>query len=540
MWSMLSQDFMGFAEAFKSESADFVDYLGNIAADVVGRGDVYAGDEMLKAATQSRALSAEQLRRLQEAASTYTLAIQPSEEDAFVAWMKTNPLSSRNAQRLLAEISEDPLRGSGGSPPGKAGAESLQSKPAAMTPSRRSTEWPDEPIDEIRQRLLDYNDTVLQQYMALVGDAVNPRSSLLATPATPDTRCRLIDPSFAVKLDGDSNDADAAGAKGGEEGKPSATAEERVKPPLAPSTPPPLKAAPSTGRAVSEDDFFDRYFFRLAQLRISEAQRCRDRKATPNASDASSLSGSAKASRRTSTQSPSPQTQANDPSCESNDDDFAAVPLFAKRMMTAASGFVTNIDNALNKAVSSEISRCSGEGVYFRGAGSDDESANVDPSELAHFRGPQQQISDLESLVQCLQEALRRERRRVQQLTTELEAHNIAVPPEVPASAASTPAKGVAAAVAPECHVNPTPVSFSSAAVAETKTAERLQRGGVDNSLAAPIASPAKSTAGVAAVHRAPATTGKENDVVSASSENDEEDDEAWVSVNPSAEQGTS
>ncbi|KPA79587.1 hypothetical protein ABB37_05393 [Leptomonas pyrrhocoris] len=546
MWSMFSQDFTDFAKVFQSESAGFVDYLGHMAADVVGRGDVYAGDEVLKT-TQSMPLPIELLQRLQEAEATYSLPIQPEEKDAFAVWRTANPLSSVNAQRRqAAEASDDLSKSEGGSPPGKVGMKSPPPRPAVMTPNRRSSEWPDEPNDETRQRLLDYNDVVLQRYIALVGDAVSPRSSIPASPATPDTRRRLTDPPSSTKLNDD--DDGAAGGKAGEEGKSRTAVGGGVKPPIAPLSPSPSRAATATGHVISEDDFFDRYFFRLTQLRVSEAQRRRDRAALDSA-DASPVAASAQravttdnsvhSATPTSPQSPSPYTNANDASRRSSSDDFDAVPLFAKRMMTAASGFVTNIDNALNNVVAAETSQCRGAGVNFNRVDSEDESANVDPSELQHFRGTKQKIADLESLVQELQETLRHERRRVQQLTAALVAHNVELPAELPASTTSTPAKGVTATVTPLRHVDPTPAPGAPAAAAKAKSAEtsRLSGGGASPAAStAAAASREEGTADEADAHHSPAEARKGNGVISVGSE-EEDDDEAWVSVSPSAEQ---
>lgn len=547
MWSMLSQDFSDFAKAFKSESAGFVDYLGHVASDVVGRGDFYAGDEVLTKTTQSMPLSNDVLRHLQEAEATYALPIQAAEKDAFAAWRTANPLSSLNAQH---RHTDDAAKSDGGSPPPES---------AQMTPNRRSTEWPDEPMDETRQRLLDYNDVVLQRYMALVGDAVSPRPSMPASPATPETRPRPLDPPSAVKFDAEEQEeAESAGAKEEKEDT-GATA----------------TAAAKAERRISEDDFFDRYFFRLWQLRMSEAQRRRDRAAASarDSTVASPVAGAAQpvvprdvsatsAMRASPQSSPTPDATLDDTSRQStandDDDDFVAVPLFAKRMMTAASGFVTNIDNALNGVVAAEASRCSGNGVEGKGElRFEDESANVDPSELIHFRGTKQQIAGLESLVQELQETLRHERRRVQQLISVLEAHHIEVPAEVLPSAASTPAKGervtvmdTAASVGsvgaatPARHADPATASSSSAgaaaaAAAVAATAEAAQFSGAGASPGAAAVPEVK----VVARDDAPKTAAraeKESGAMSVGSDMEEEeeddDDEAWVHVNPSAE----
>lgn len=560
---MLSQDFSDFAKAFKSESAGFVDYLGHVASDVVGRGDFYAGDEVLTKTTRSMPLSNDVLRHLQEAEATYALPIQAAEKDAFAAWRTANPLSSLNAQH---RHTDDAAKSDGGSPPPES---------AQMTPNRRSTEWPDEPMDETRQRLLDYNDVVLQRYMALVGDAVSPRPSMPGSPATPETHPRPLDPPSAVKFDAEEQEeAESAGAKEEKEDTGATATAAAAKLPLAPSS----AAAAKAERRISEDDFFDRYFFRLWQLRMSEAQRRRDRAAASarDSTVASPVAGAAQpvvprdasatsAMRASPQSSPTPDATLDDTSRQStandDDDDFVAVPLFAKRMMTAASGFVTNIDNALNGVVAAEASRCSGNGVEGKGElRFEDESANVDPSELIHFRGTKQQIAGLESLVQELQETLRHERRRVQQLISVLEAHHIEVPAEVLPSAASTPAKGErvtvmdtaasvgsAGAATPAHHADPATASSSSAgaaaaaaaaAVAAT-AAEAAQFSGAGASPGAAAVPEVK----VVARDDAPKTAAraeKESGVMSAGSDMEEEeeddDDEAWVHVNPSAE----
>jgi hypothetical protein len=561
MWSMFSQDFSDFAKAFKSESANFVDYLGHMASDVVGRGDVYAGDEVLTKTTRRMPLPNELVRRLQEAESTYALPIQPEEKAAFAEWLKANPLSSINAQRRQAEATAEAAESSPAKKAGVTDSPRPHSATATLTPSRRSTEWPDEPIDETRQRLLDYNDTVLQRYMVLVGDAVSPRSSIPASPVTPDTRRRLVDPPSAVKPDGEDEQTarekthEGQATSGG--GDVAATTGEKSKPPVAQSPPSafPLK----DGHTISEDEFFDRYFFRLTQLRVSEAQRCRSRAAAAqeDSADVSSVAASAQrgdraeegksalSSVQTSPQHHSPQTHGNDASRQSNasnddedegNDNFAAVPLFAKRMMTAASGFVTNIDNALNNVVAAETSRCSGEGVLLKEVNSEDESANVDPSDLVRFRGANQQIADLELLVQELQETLRHERRRVQQLTCVLEEHHIEVPDDFPVSSAATPAKSVDAAAAA---AEPTPISSSSAADAgksDAVTADAnpaVAESSQVSTAAAFLASKAPESTGDA--RDSPAGARRESNVESVGS-GEEEDDEAWVSVSPSAD----
>lgn len=520
MWSMLTQDFTDFAEALKSESAGFMDYLGHMATDVVGRGDVYAGDEALGQAVADMPLPNALLRRLQEADATYTLPIQPEERAAFAAWMQANPLSSANTHRRQQQKPASPAEA-----------------PAGTTPQRGAGAgaYPDEPIDETRQRLLDYNESVLQRYVALVGDAVSPRLSLPGSPATPESR-RWQTPSASSPAS-----------------PPPPPAEKERPSPASGTTPPPPPHAAAHG-CVSEDDFFDRYFFRLTQLRVSEAQR---RRGAPQERPPAGTSGAAAAAAGTAaapSTSASPASAQTSPAAkprgatppsaaagtpaptsrpggvEDYDDDFVAVPLFAKRVMTAASGFVTGIDNALNHVVA-------GDADLSRSLNDDDDdedtAANVDPADLARYsRGTRQQVANLEALVQELQEALRQERRRVAQLTEALEAHGIAVPAEQAASAAGTPAKTKTAASTPARYTDPgaasTPAAGTSPAAASAAPSPASPPA-----TAAAIAPDSHATQRPAPV---PASSGEQSvsgEVVSARAD---EEEEAWESVGAAAE----
>ncbi|KAG5477526.1 hypothetical protein CUR178_05231 [Leishmania enriettii] len=514
MWSMISQDFSDIAEAFKSESAGFMDYLEHIASSVVGRGDVYAGDEALGKMVVNMPLSNTLLRRLQDAEATYALPIQPEEKAAFEAWAKASPLSSANAPRRQQHMAagNPPSKPEGGSPAGVQG----QLPPLGTTPNRRSAEYSDEPISETRQRLLDYNEVVLQRYVSLVGGALSPRSSVSATP---EGRRWQAGSSFAATC-------------GGSEGRsPTAAAAPGEQPQV--SSPSPDKTA-AHGR-ISEDEFFDHYFFRLTQLRESESRRRRE--APPKLDSATTSASTSPASpAATATTSSSPQLRTSPTGGRdrqsTDDDDFAAVPLFAKRVMSAASGLVTGIDNALNSVVAGEVSRCSGV-MGEAPSEFNEDSANVEPKDLAHYRGTRQQVADLESRVRELQEALRQERRRVKQLTRALQEQGVEVPAELrtpaPSSTAAVSAKkaevNLATVLTPARDTTPAPATPADTAAATSSTS-----GGASNRLlmantAAPRLNQQKPSR---ASSTAPSTSG---DMISAATEED-----TWVCLSPGFE----
>ncbi|CAC9494303.1 conserved hypothetical protein [Leishmania infantum JPCM5] len=508
MWSMLSQDFSDFAEAFKSESVGFMGYLEHIAANVVGRGDVYAGDEALGKAVAEMPLSNALLRRLQDTEATYTLPIQPEEKAAFAAWIKGSPLSSANALRRQQYMAAGgtTTKSEGGSPAGTPG----RLPPPGMTPNRRTVEYPDEPMEETRQRLLDYNEVVLKCYMSLVGDAVSPRSSVSASP---DARRWQTDPSFAARRGEGESRSPVPVAATGERSQVSS---------------PSSAMTPARGR-ISEDEFFDRYFFRLTQLRVSESQR---RGAAPHQKASASTSAAASPASPSAPPTPSSSPQVNDRSRQSTDeDDFAVVPLFAKRVMTAATGFVMGIDNALNSVVTVEASRCSGAD----GEGMDEfseDGANVDPKDLVHYSSTRQQIAGLESTVQELQEALRQERRRVVQLASALEAQGIEVPAELltPAlsSAPITPAEKtevtLATALMAARDTDPAPATPTGTAAAASSAGS----GASAMPLAPTAAAPPLDQKDSEATSSTHSTSG---DMISAATEED-----TWVCMSTGAE----
>ncbi|GET89225.1 hypothetical protein, conserved [Leishmania tarentolae] len=508
MWSILSQDFTDFAEAFKTESAVFMDYLEHISSNVVGRGDVYAGDEAIGKTVSEMPLSNALLRRLQDAEATYTLPIQPEEKAAFAAWIKGSPLSSANTlrrQQYMAAGGTPTSKLEGNSPAGTPGG----LPPLGTTPNRRTVDHADEAMDETRQRLLDYNEIVLRRYVSLVGGAVGLRSSISASP---DGRRRQMDPSLSARL-GEGE------AEGGNPVSFSGTGElPRVS--CSSSTMTPVR-----GR-ISADEFFDRYFFRLTQLRVSESQR-------RGAVSHQNTSAAASPASLSSPPTPSSSPQVNDRSRQStDDDDFAVVPLFAKRVMTAASDLVMGIDKALNSAVTGEASHCSGaEGDVVDKVSEDD--ANVDPKDLIHYSSTRQQILGLESMVQELQEALRQERRRVAQLTSALEAQGIEVPPVpvTPASslAAATPAEKVemtsTAAPTAVCHTDPAQVTPAGTAA----TASSVDRGESATRLVTTAATrPSVSQKGSEATFSMRSASG---DMISAATEED-----TWACMSANAE----
>ncbi|KAG5476996.1 hypothetical protein LSCM1_05330 [Leishmania martiniquensis] len=518
MWSMLSQDFSDIAEALKTESAGFMGYLEHIASSVVGRGDVYAGDEALGKTVTDTPLPNAVLRRFQDAESTYTLPIQPEERAAFEAWAKASHLSSANAPRRQQHMAAGtPLsKSEEGLPAGTQG----QISPLGTTPNRPSAEYPDEPINEARHRLLGYNEVVLQRYVSLVGGTLSSRSSVSASPEAPERRrWQGGSPSFPAKC-------------GEGEGRSCALDATSGRPP--PGSASSLAKTPECGR-VSEDDFFDRYFFRLSQLRDAELRRrC---EAPPQvASVSTSVAASPTSAAVPETPSSSPQlhmSPTDDRSRQSTeDDDFAVVPLFAKRVMSAASGFVTGIDNALNSVVAGEVSRCSGAASEATPALNED-SANVDPKDLVHYRGAKQQVEDLESMVQELQEALRQERRRVAQLTSALEERGIEVPaglmtPALPSTAAAPAKKAktrLATVLTPACHTKPTTATPAGTTAGTSSTSG----GASDTLLTASTAAPPPS-------HQKPSrassfTQSTSGEMISAATEED-----TWVCMSPGVE----
>lgn len=507
---MLSQDFSDFAEAFKSESAGFMGYLEHIASNVVGRGDVYAGDEALGKAVAEMPLSNALLRRLQDAEATYTLPIQPEEKAAFAAWIKGSPLSSANAlrrQQYMAAGGNTTTKSEGGSSAGTPG----RLPPSCTTPNRRTVEYPDEPMEETRRRLLDYNEVALKRYMSLVGDAVSPRSSVSPSP---DARRWQTDPSFAARR-GE-----------GEGGSPAPVAATGERPQV---SSPSSAMTPARGR-ISEDEFFDRYFFRLTQLRVSESQR---RGAAPHQKASASTSAAASPPSPSAPPTPSSSPQVNDRSRQStDDDDFAVVPLFAKRVITAASGFVMGIDNALNSVVAGEASRCSGA----EGEGADElseDGGNVDSKDLVHYSSTRQQIAGLESMVQELQEALRQERRRVVQLASALEARGIEVPAELvtpaPSSAPITPAEKtevtLATALTAARDTDPAPATLTDTAAAASSAGSGASATPLAPAAAAP---PLDNQKGSEATFSTHSTSG---DMISSATEED-----TWVCMSTGAE----
>ncbi|CAJ1027666.1 hypothetical protein Q4I30_004600 [Leishmania utingensis] len=499
MWSIFSQDFSDFAEAFKSESARFMDYVEQIAFNVVGRGDIYAGDEILGKTVTEMPLSNSLLRRLQDTEATYALLIQPEEKAAFDAWVKGNPLSSANAlhrQQNMAAGSPT-SKPEGGSP----AATPAQLSPLGKMPDRRSAEYPDEPISETRKRLLDYNEVVLQWYMLLVGDAVSPRFSVSGSPVAKRLQ---MDPPFASKFGKGEGKSPVSAVTSGEQ--------PRVSSPSSALT-------PKHGR-IDEDEFFDRYFFRLAQLRVLESQR---RRAALARKTSGGTSAAVSQVPPTSPTTPSPSPLANERSPQSADEkDFAVVPLFAKRMMTATSNFVTGIDNALNSGVEGEVAD------EFSG-----DEANVSPTDLVHYRSARRQVADLESMVQELQEALRQERRRVEQLTSALEEQGIEVPARLmapaPFSAAATPAKKAEFTLV----AVPTPapqIDLVLASPSGTAAAASSISGGAPATplVAIPETPPLDNEKARGDTSSAQSTSG---DMISAVTE-----DETWVCITPGAE----
>ncbi|KAG5502857.1 hypothetical protein JKF63_04627 [Porcisia hertigi] len=436
MWSALSQDFSDLTEVLKSESAGLMGYLEHMASNAVGGSSgLYAGDEFLGGTFRDMPIPSDLLQRLQGSEATYTTPIGAEEEEeeaAFASWVKSSPLSSAKVRSRQPEKVPGTLASKSESDSTSKTPE--QSPPRVASSSRRSAESLNELVHEARQRLLCNSKLVLEQYLCLVGDTVGSSTSISASPATPHGRQRQTDAASAAKL-GEGEDSVAVSAE---------TPTERL--PVSPRSGPQVSAS---GR-ISADDFFDRYFFRLMQLRLSHSQGLCEALKKGEAED--TLAASTPLSSFTPpTQSPSSSSRAltrDDVNQQSPDaDDFVSVPLFARRVITAASGFVAKIDNALNNVVVGDTSRVSSADGEVADE-LDEDAANVEPKDLVHYRSPRRQIADLELVVQELQEALRQERHRVAQLTRVLEEKGIEVPavltmPSPPSAAESSAKKGV-------------------------------------------------------------------------------------------------
>ncbi|EPY28831.1 hypothetical protein STCU_04859 [Strigomonas culicis] len=341
MWSALSSDLSNLAKNLSAESTQFVNFISEMATDVVGQGGVYAGDEFT-AQAQATPLDPDVVVQLQQDFATYCEPFSAAEDALFAVWAAQSPLSSAHVHARQAQRrAED-----GG-----------HADPAAGG-------FPDEPADTCRQKLLDYSEEVLDKYRVLVGDAVSPRqgspSRRSAAPATAEgTPAREPAPA-----------APAAGA-----------------------SPAPTPGSPTQAGGdrptLSEDTFFDRYFFRLAQRRSLEAEL----REQPTAAEGGT------------------------PAAAEGSGEEGPTHRLAKRFITAANAFVTNIDEVMTGR---------------QAGGSDDD--NVDPHEIdpSFTTAQEQKVRGLEELVHELQEALRGERRRVAQLTELLSANQIAIPPTLP------------------------------------------------------------------------------------------------------------
>ncbi|CCW63380.1 unnamed protein product [Phytomonas sp. EM1] len=377
MWSFLPTDLKKIAHNIIKDSDYFIDFLGKVERDLLGGDGVYAGDEFTPEA-KATPIPRETLLSFQNDDHTYCEAIREGELEAFLAWMQHSPLSSR-----LSERSE---------------AAAAAGDPIDMDSSSNSVNL----VNTYRQRLLDSSDTVLEKYARWVkGEIDSPRDSYrVCSQAT------------------NSDSAAVATKEEGERGRsPSTTA---APPGADGNSPLPRRASASGDDAttppclLSDAQFFDRYFFRLAQLRLlllKEAQqKAKDElaaaevsaDATNAQSDVAELAGAGS------------EKKPEDPS----------VLRYAHLMMNAANTLATNIDSIFNN---NDDNDDEDSGVLHGGS--------TISSTASDGNDAQTKVASLEQLVCELQEELHHERMRVRELTDLLISHHI----EVPSFTASEP-----------------------------------------------------------------------------------------------------
>lgn len=415
MWSAFSKDLSEFAQNFKAESKGLMDMMGQLASDVVGHGGVYAGDEFT-AEAKATPLDNPRLLTFQENNETYLAPFTTEEKDGFDGWSTTCVFSSYNVQRRRADATAPTT------------TTDDSAGDADMTTPAKSTEWPDEPTDETRQRLLDYSEVVLQKYTELVGEAVSPRTqtSSQVTPArtpaaapaegeeatTPQRPSPAEDPAGTPVT----TTAEAAGA----------------------TTPTPRRVPPSSG-VLSEDVFFDRYFYRLHRLRATVAEERRvmeaERQQAKEQEQRERQEAQAAKEREEKERKAAAAAAGSAEGSGTGKHVPVRPPVFVKNVLTVASELVANLDVALGGSKETEEDNAHNVPLSAVADGSYQSSAL--PPTREEWEGQLQKSAGLEAVVQELQEELRKERARVRQLTTLLEDKGLTVPP----SPALTPAR---------------------------------------------------------------------------------------------------
>lgn len=313
MWSALAKDLSKFADTVRGESRGFVDMLNEITSDIVSTKSTYAGDEdffsaIFPSSSHERpcrdhddvrgghaprtrtgvtpALDIKELHRLQESDDTYTQAISAEEQPDFDAWAATNVMSSRRI-RTQADTPEQPRSDGGGVMDNKSDASAKTVKHTEPTMGEKDSSTKDESIEigdiaqqrlyKARLRLLNYNSTVQAKYDRFAGE--DPHIGQRAP--TPDEHPALSSPSTLHPNEMHEHEA-AHGHR--------------------------------ADTHLSPDKFFDRYFFRLYQLRRRAAEQAALAAGNAARDEAAAQKGIASATR-----SGEPVVDYDDASAEATD-----------------------------------------------------------------------------------------------------------------------------------------------------------------------------------------------------------------------------
>ncbi|RNF11749.1 hypothetical protein TraAM80_00732 [Trypanosoma rangeli] len=331
MWfENITKDFGDFTNSIMEDTRGLANMVSRLAAEMTGHGVCIAGDEDSFFA-QKCPLDESAILALQGNDAVYLEEPRGLEEKAlFEEWARRSAYSSANAP---CSGHLDPTGGGG-------------SDEAAVTS---------------RQRLLDENPLVAEKYAALVQAKEPPRQKGLTDAKTaPGPSAR----------EGEAKEEKGRDAK--ESGTP-------TKPPEAP--------LPGSQR-ITEDAFFDHYFFRLSQLRLSTAAERQKREAAASAAAAKEEEeAAARAARET---EPPREEQAKKKS-------------LAERFMEVTDELVGwNAEEPVDAQGSS-----AGEVSGSRGNG-----GGVARTE-ADWREQEDRLTALESLVNILQKELNEERRKL-------------------------------------------------------------------------------------------------------------------------------
>ncbi|ORC85744.1 uncharacterized protein TM35_000332010 [Trypanosoma theileri] len=364
MWfENITKDLGDFTNSLVEDTKSLANMVTRLAAEVAGGengGNIYfAGDEDSLLA-QECPLDEAAIHKLQRDDAVYLAELRDEEEKKlFEEWARRSVYSSANIHQ--------------------------------QDSTEKSASSSDETAIVYRQRLLDENPVVCEKFMAFVQQG---------GPSLRKQRSETGEQEEASKVSGEASSSSNNNNNDNDNNNNSTNSSSSVKSPMKGTEPLP------ESKRITEDVFFDRYFFRLSQLRL-HTNRERRKREEEQAAAAEALSAA------------NPTTAA---SHSSKDEPAKKKKSFAERLIEATDELVgwddeddnNDNNNNDNNGMDAAGNRNSGGAGGLRGDAKGNNSGRTE----TEWREQEKKITLLESLVSELQEELSTARRRVTAVLT--------------------------------------------------------------------------------------------------------------------------